>query len=627
MDAVEEIKSRLSIEDVISQYVELKRAGRNFKGLSPFGNERTPSFMVSPEKQIWHDFSSGKGGNMFSFVMEMEGLDFKGALELLARKAGVDLSQFRSGGSSRSKEKERLHEVLELATKFYQVQFSKNQTALTYVLKKRKFSKHTALEWRLGYSPNTGTALVDFLKSKQFTEQEIKNAGLSAQRYRGLGDMFRGRLMIPLADQQGRIIGFTARLLEDDPNAPKYINTPQTLLYDKSRHIYGLHLAKEAIRKSKYVVVAEGNLDVIASHQAGIRQVVATAGTAMTEQHLKALCRFTPDVRLSFDADNAGLNATERAIPLASKTGVSLSIISIPSGKDPDELIKQNPATWQEIIEKPQYALDWLITRYQKQLDITSAQGKRQFSDIILRVVRALTDQVEQEHYLAELGALIGVSREALASKLKQPVETPKLKVKKAEQKPLDKTTLELIKTENHLLALTLMQPKLRSPYLADIKPQMLAEPRAQELLSFLEKNPDFAGYSATGVLHSSAPGSSAPPGRSTGSPMGSPVALAHPSGSEDPGASTSESISLPPLTDYVKMLSLLFEELYQGLELVELHAEAARLQTQLIDQYVKSQKARIAHELQTADEARIQDLLAAVKKFDNLLKKHKGGS
>src|SRR5689334_7519708 len=170
MDAVEDIKARLSIEDVVSQYVELKRAGRNFKGLSPFGNERTPSFMVSPEKQIWHDFSSGKGGNMFSFVMEMEGVDFKGALEILARKAGIDLEQYRGRSNSNSKEKERLYEALELAAHFYQVQFSKNQTALEYVLRKRQFAKQTALEWRLGYSPNTGTALADFLRSKGFSE-------------------------------------------------------------------------------------------------------------------------------------------------------------------------------------------------------------------------------------------------------------------------------------------------------------------------------------------------------------------------------------------------------------------------------------------------------------------------
>src|SRR6185437_7166324 len=179
MDAVEDIKARLAIEDVISEYVQLKRAGRNLKGLSPFSSERTPSFVVSPEKQIWHDFSSGKGGNMFSFVMEMEGLDFRGALELLARKAGVDLEQYRTSHSSgNAKLKERLYEVLEVATRLYQVQFSKNKTALEYILKQRQFSKDTALEWRIGYSPNGGAALIDFLKSKKFTDDEIKRAGL-----------------------------------------------------------------------------------------------------------------------------------------------------------------------------------------------------------------------------------------------------------------------------------------------------------------------------------------------------------------------------------------------------------------------------------------------------------------
>jgi DNA primase len=265
MDAVEEVKSRLSIEDVISEYVQLKRAGRNWRGLSPFSNEKTPSFMVSPEKQIWHDFSSGKGGNMFSFVMEVEGLDFKGALELLARKAGVDLEQYRSSSQRRGPNKERLYTLLELSTKFYQVQFSKNPTALNYVLKQRAFSKDTALQWRLGYAPNNGSALVDYAKKQGYTEAELKLAGLSTQSYRGgARDMFRGRLMIPLQDPQGRIIGFTARLLDDEPGAPKYINTPQTVLYDKSRHIYGLHLAKEAIRKNQFAVLVEGNLDVIA---------------------------------------------------------------------------------------------------------------------------------------------------------------------------------------------------------------------------------------------------------------------------------------------------------------------------------------------------------------------------
>lgn len=583
MDAVEEIKNRLAIEDVIGQYVQLKRAGRNWKGLSPFSNERTPSFVVSPEKQIWHDFSSGKGGSMFSFVMEMEGLDFKGALELLARKAGVDLEQYRRPGqASRGKEKERLYQVLEAAAHFYQVQFSKHREALEYVLKKRAFSKETALEWRLGYSPDTGTVLLDFLKSRSFTEREIKGAGLTAQRQRGLADMFRGRIMVPLADPQGRIIGFTARMLKDAPNAPKYINTPQTVLYDKSRHVFGLHLAKEAIRKSKYVVLAEGNLDVIASHQAGVRQVVATAGTALTEWQLKTLGRFTPDIRLSFDADAAGLNATERAIPIASKVGVSLSIISIPSGKDPDELIRANANKWKEIIEKPQYALDWLIDRYKHQLDLSTGPGKKQFSDILLRTIEGLSDPVEREHYIQHVAGILGVSREILSTKytaIVKPVVT-KFKVGQAAAKAtFDKATADMVRTQNHLLALALVHPTLR-PILKPIHPQMLPDEPARELLKLLKADPRLK----------------------------------------------LDSPALRPLEDYVKMELLLFEELYQDVEALELEGEAARLSTHLISQYVKMQKQRIAHELQTADEARSRELLAAVTKLDSLLNQHKRG-
>jgi DNA primase len=550
MDAVEEVKSRLNIEDIIGEYVELKRAGRNWRGLSPFGNEKTPSFMVSPEKQIWHDFSTGKGGNMFSFVMEMEGLDFKGALELLARKAGIELEQYRSkDASARGQEKERLYAVLDLAAKFYQVQFSQNKTALEYIFKKRAFTKETALEWRLGYSPNNGSALLTFLKSKGYKEQEITAAGLTARAYRGgVQDMFRGRIMIPLQDATGRVIGFTARLLVDDPNAPKYINTPQTVLYDKSRHVYGLHLAKESIRKNKYVVLVEGNLDVIASHQAGARQVVATAGTAMTEQHLKALGRFTGDIRLSFDADNAGINATERALPVASKVGVSLSVITIPSGKDPDELIMQSGVeTWTNVIDEPQYALDWLIERYKKVLDITSAVGKRQFSDIILAVVRRLQDPVEQEHYIEKVAEVLSVSREALRSKMQQN-ESSKTVRRKTPPTPVatDKHVAEIRKTGERLLALSLMQPKLRT-YLTPLTEDMLMDESGRQLLVFLQHNPDF-----------------------TGGP---------------------EVESLRPIADYVKILSLEYEELYQDLELTELQYEAARKQAQLVDQYVKMQK------------------------------------
>jgi len=580
MDAVEEIKQRLSIEDVVGEYVELKRAGRNWKGLSPFSSERTPSFMVSPEKQIWHDFSSGKGGSMFGFVMEMEGVDFKGALEILARKAGIDLDQFRSspGAQGRGKEKERLYEVVELATRFYQAQLKGNKQALDY-LKKRQLTGKTIIEWRIGYSPEDGMSLVRFLKSRKCTDHEIKAAGLSAQRRHGIGDMFRGRLMIPLADPQGRIIGFTARLLNDNPNAPKYINTPQTMLYDKSRHVFGLHLAKEAIRRSKFVVVAEGNLDVISSHQAGVRQVVATAGTAMTEGHLKALSRFTGDIRLCYDADKAGLNATERAIPIASKVDVSLSVITIPSGKDPDELIKQDPEAWAQAINKHEYALDWLIKRYTAELDITSAQGKKELSDIVLAVVRRLGDRVEQEHYIEHISVLLNVSRDALTAKLhqKEVAERPRLKKPSVAPTIPDKITTDYLRTQNHLLSLTLMQPKLRKT-LEPLTTDMFAGKEAKALYTFLLHNPDFSG---------------------------APTQIAE----------------LKPIADYVKILSLHYEELYENVEADELRYEIARLQRKLIDQYVKTQKQRLMAELQAANEAETETLLEQVKQLDALLK------
>lgn len=589
MDAVEEIKQRLNIEDVIGEYVELKRAGRNFKGLSPFSSERTPSFMVSPEKQIWHDFSSGKGGNVFSFVMEMEGLDFKGALELLARKAGVDLDQFRGPqASARGKQKERLYELLDAATTFYQKQLNSNHEALEYIRKRRQFSKETQLEWRLGYSPNTGTALTDFLKAKGFAEHDIQSAGLSARRYRGTADMFRGRIMIPLADPQGRVIGFTARLLRDDPNAPKYINTPQTLLYDKSRHVFGLHLAKEAIRKSTFAVIAEGNLDVISSHQAGIRQVVATAGTALTEFQLKALSRFSQDIRLSFDADKAGISATERSIPIASKVNVSLSIVTIPTGKDPDELIRHDVQAWSQAIAKPQYALDWLIDRYQRELDITSAQGKRAFSDVLLVVIRGLSDPVEQEHYIDHIAKLIEVSRAALQGKLKsQPKSSfpskPQRKAPKVAFKLPEKEHVDYLKTQNHLLAIVLMRPELRT-WLEPVEQVMLPEERARRLLQELREHP------ATSFIDG-------------------------------------KSGELPEVDDYAKMLSLHYEELYQQDELHELEYEVTRVRNKLISQYVKMQKQRIVHDLQTADDATQNTLLEEATKLDNLLRTYKGGA
>ncbi|TXG76120.1 DNA primase, partial [Patescibacteria group bacterium] len=325
-EAKEEVRSKLDIEAVIGEYVQLKRAGRNWKGLSPFSSEKTPSFIVSPEKGIWHDFSSNQGGDVFSFVMQVEGLDFRAALELLARKAGVDLSQYeQKSGSVRAvaEKRRRLIAMHESAATFYQRSLFADSAATAYV-KRRGLNRQVVHDFRLGYAPDDGKSLLRFLTQKGYTASDIKDGGLLNSRGT---DMFRSRLMVPLMDGQGQVVGFTARILKDTPNAPKYLNTPQTLLYDKGRHVFGLHLAKESIRKDARAVIVEGNLDVISSHQAGVANVVATAGTALTDYHLKTLSRLSDRIVLAFDADKAGVTATERAIPMAQAVDVELSIV------------------------------------------------------------------------------------------------------------------------------------------------------------------------------------------------------------------------------------------------------------------------------------------------------------
>ena len=276
MNEVEEIKSRLEIADVVGGYVQLKQAGRNLKAPCPFHQEKTASFMVSPEKGIFHCFGCGQGGDVFKFVMLIEGLDFRSALELLARRAGVELKT----KSGRPKENtDRLYAAVELAAKYFQATLVKNPKALEYVTKQRRLGKQIITDFMIGYAPESWDALGGFLLKKGFTQDELLRAGLVGQRPERstVYDLYRGRVMFTISDTQGRPIGFTGRVLDD--SLPKYLNTPQTVLYDKSRAIFGLHLAKEAIRTGDEVVLVEGNMDVIASHQAGVRQVVAASAT------------------------------------------------------------------------------------------------------------------------------------------------------------------------------------------------------------------------------------------------------------------------------------------------------------------------------------------------------------
>lgn len=423
-DAKEEIRARLPIEDVVSQYIELKRAGRTLKGRSPWGVDKTPSFMVSPEKGIWHDFSANKGGDIFSFIMEVEGITFREALEKLAAQAGVELKKYDKSDEKNARLKMRAKEANELACKYYQVCLAKNKAVCEYVFYGRKLNRNTIVEFRIGYAPNTKNSLVEFLKKRGYSVDEAKEAGL-INRFNG--DLFKGRMMIPFLDANtGEVIGFTGRIIEK--GEPKYLNTPETRLFNKGRFIFGLSQAKEAIRKNNFVVIVEGNMDVISSHQAGVKEAVATSGTAMTENHLKILSRFTTDIRLAYDGDEAGIKAAERAIMLAGKIGISLSVISdYGKAKDPDELIKIDPKLWQECVENRMPAVDWILKKYENKLNLMTGPGKKEYSDMAMKIISYIEDPVEKKHYEQLVARKLDVTVEDLQAK-KITTETIRLK-------------------------------------------------------------------------------------------------------------------------------------------------------------------------------------------------------
>lgn len=565
-DAKEEVRARLNIEDVVGEYVQLKRAGRNFKGLSPFSGERTPSFFVSPDKHIWHDFSSSKGGDVFAFIMEVEGMDFRQALEHLARKAGVDLSIYDTKGSQEiAKKKKRLLEAHDLAAKYYQQSLLRNQHALEYVFKKRGLNKSIVTEFLIGYAPDNGEALVQFLTKKGFSRNELADGGLTN---RFGGDMFRGRMAVPLMDSTGQVIGFTARIITDDPKAPKYLNTQQTLLYDKSRHVFGLSQAKEAIRKHDYAVIVEGNLDVVSSHQAGIKQVVATAGTAITEYHLKALARLSGNARLAFDNDKAGLAATERAIPIAQAVGVELSIITlVGDAKDADELIQQDAALWQRSIDQAEPVVDWVLKQYATREDTTTALGKRRFTTAALQVVRTLHDAVERDHYLQVIAEQTGSSMDALISKLEGGADEPQKRLKSVARaeasNPDDKAY------QDNALAVALIDAATHDLF-KDLTPEMFEGEQRQAVVNYI---------------------------------------LAHPG-----HAVTDTPKELQKYDTYVKIVLLKADTRYADWSDKDRYFETARLLRQIATEHKKQQKESLHNQLKEAEDAGDEEKAADIR-------------
>lgn len=420
---IEEIKNKLNIVEVIGSYVKLSKTGINYRGVCPFHSEKGPSFFVSPARQMWHCFGCGAGSSIFDFIMKIEGVEFGDALRILAAKAGVELK--RENPQLRT-ERARLHEICELACSFFEKQIGNSASgkdAKEYLLK-RGIKEESIKKWRLGYSPDTWQGLSDFLVGRGYNREEIIKAGLAVKSEKGNDpyDRFRGRIIFPIFDLNSQVIGFGARVFKEanKKEIAKYINTPQTMLYDKSNVLYGINNAKLSIRKKNQCVLTEGYTDAIMCHQAGFENTVAVSGTALTPRHLNTLKRYSDNLLLAFDMDLAGDNATKRGINLAQSQGFNIKIIDTYSGaKDPAEIILENPKNWSDSIEKARTIMDYYFDSAFSHFDKNTPQGKKEIGRIILPAIKRLQNKIEQSHWVQKLAQKLGIREEAILEELK----------------------------------------------------------------------------------------------------------------------------------------------------------------------------------------------------------------
>lgn len=435
MQPSEEIKSKLDIVDVIREYIQLKPAGMNFRANCPFHNEKSPSFMVSPEKQIFHCFGCGKGGDLLTFVMEMEGLSFVETMRSLAPRAGVVLKKVDSQITSK---RNRILDILDLSASFFHKVLleSPEATRASSYLAKRGLDKKTVAEWKLGYSFDSWDRLLNFLRKKGYDENEIFMAGLVTRKEKGSGfyDRFRGRIMFPITDINGNVLGFTARVSPEKEKTEvmgKYINSPQTLVYDKSKVLFGLDKARMEIKKKNLAVVVEGQMDVITAHQAGFINTVASSGTALTAEQVILLKRYSANIALGFDMDAAGIMASERGAREAMAAGMNISVISVPLGKDPDDCIKSDPGMWSEAVEGAKPLMEYFFDQTFRQFNIEKIEERREAAKRLIGIISRLGNRIEEDIWLKKLSQKINVTENIL----KETLEKIKAKQKEREVK------------------------------------------------------------------------------------------------------------------------------------------------------------------------------------------------
>ena len=465
MSVVDEVKQRIDIVEVVGQYAKLTKSGRTFRALCPFHSEKHPSFFVYPEQQSWHCFGAcNTGGDVFSFIMKKEDIDFGEALRLLAQRAGVTLS---TKAEAKTKENERLYQVNEAAAQYFHDSLLRSpdgEKARGYVAS-RSLSLKTVADFQLGYSPHKWEALKQHLVDRGYTEAELSAAGLVVESEGGgTHDRFRHRLMFPICDVRGRITGFGARALDD--SLPKYTNSPQTPIFDKSGSLYGINLAKQPIKQQELAVIVEGYMDAITAHQNGFNNVVASMGTAVTEKQVNTLKRLTRNMALALDADTAGEEAMLRGVGYENILDAEVKVVLLPEGKDPDDVIKEDAKVWQNLLEEALPIVDYTFNMITAKLDLTTAKGKSLATDELLRIIAEIRDPVRQAHYLQKLARLVNVAERNLEAALRRIKpsqgrrrgEEPRQQAVAQALRPVFSSPLE-----EYCLALLLQHPELKA--------------------------------------------------------------------------------------------------------------------------------------------------------------------
>jgi len=494
-DEAEEIKRRIDIVEFIGSYVTLKKAGANHKGLCPFHSEKTPSMMVSSEKQIFKCFGCNEGGDIFSFLMKIEGLGFGDALKTLADRAGVKLKREhfeRLKTGEQPGQKTRLFQLNELAAKLYHKILTDHPQAkiAREYLEARGINQKTISEFNLGYAPKSWDLLIRFAESRGFSEKELILAGLAVRKdrqttagERNSYDRFRERIVFPIDNVLGNPVAFTGRLLADSDNAPKYLNSSESPIYHKSLIIYGLDKAKLKIKELDLAVIVEGNMDVIACHQAGFQNVVAVSGTSLTREMLVALSRYTNDIAFSFDNDSAGKMAARRAITLAGELELNAKIINLPGKyKDPDEAIKADPKNWQEAIATARPVLEDLIKKsVTEKMEI--ADKKRAVKEI-LPLIKTLKSKTESDHYIKMLSQALLISEGTLRDDLKR------AKVESSNKKEAVVGEAKKTTDSDILLAICAGKSDLSDSLIKDLPEILLADGILGEEIGEIQKNP-----------------------------------------------------------------------------------------------------------------------------------------